>query len=177
MINNINKYLDTLEERERKILGIGIAFVFLYILFNFMVIPFFDYKKKLETGIASSAEQINDIKNLGAKYKKLTGQKRIVNLGSQSIALFSFIDSLAGKTGVKDNIDYMKPSKESLENYTIEKVEVKISNIDMKSLISFIYEIESSKGNINIKGLTIKKSDKGDLIDSTIQAEIIKNNA
>ncbi|MCB9480609.1 MAG: type II secretion system protein M [Desulfobacteraceae bacterium] len=176
-MNKLKEYFSGLEQREKNFLIAGIIFLSVFVLVNFLFLPVIDYKKELQTKIYSYNYQADQIKRLGQEYRKLVKNSGSYSISENSdIALFSFMDSLAGKAQIKENIDYMKPSSEKTDGKTIEKVEIKLSGIDMKRLIQFLYSIESSSDAIVIKGLRISRSDKGAYITSTIQAEIVKNN-
>ncbi|MGM0418304.1 MAG: type II secretion system protein GspM [Thermodesulfobacteriota bacterium] len=176
-MNKLFEYISGLEEREKNILLAGVVFLILFIIIRFGIIPVYNYKKDLENRINSYIYQAEQIKKLGAEYKKLTGTGRhdFSSESDNNPALFSFMDSMAGKTGIKDKIDYMKPSSEEHDDYTLDKVEVKVSNIDMKTLVSFLYELESGLANMNIKALKIVRSEKGGSVTSTIKAETVKS--
>lgn len=176
-MNKMLEYFNGLEDRERYFLLAGAVFLIGFVFFNFIISPVINYKKGLESKISSYRFQAQEISKLGEEYRKLTGKNSSYKVSDQNdIALFSFLDSLAGKVNIKNNIDYMKPSGETKDGYTIEKVEIKISEIDMKTLVSFLYEVESYSDKINITALKIIKSDKGGSISSTIQAETVKSN-
>jgi general secretion pathway protein M len=176
-MNKLKDYFLSLEQREKNFLIAGIIFLSVFVLINFFILPVINYKKELNTKIYSYNHQAEQIRKLGQEYKKLIKNSVTYSISKNSdIALFSFMDSLAGKVEIKENIEYMKPSSEKSDGKTIEKVEIKLSGIDMKRLIHFLYSIESSSDAIVIKGLKISRSDKGSFITSTIQAEIVKNN-
>ncbi|MDY0132691.1 MAG: type II secretion system protein GspM [Desulforegulaceae bacterium] len=177
-MNKFKEFYSGLEEREKRILIGGLSFLLIFVVINFFILPVINYKKDLKNKINSCVYQTNQIKLLGKEYKSLvkTSSFGQVSQGSD-LALFSFMDSIAGKAGIKNNVDYMKPSTEKTGGLTIEKVEIKVSGIDMKSLIGFIHLVESSSDAVVIKGLRISRSDKGGAIISTLQAEIVKSNA
>lgn len=176
-MNKIQQFYYSLEEREKIILTVGILFLAGFILVNFFMLPVINYKKELENKISSYAYQAEQIRLLGDEYRKYVKKSDLSqSQDSSDIALFSFMDSLAGKANIKDKVDYMKPSTEKSGGFTIEKVEIKVSGIDMKSLVRFLHSVESSSDAVAVKGLRISRSDKGSFITSTIQAEIVKNN-
>ncbi len=176
-MNKLKDFFENLETRERNILIAGLTFVFFFVLINFIAVPVYNYKKDLEVQIKFNVYQSTEIIALGEQYKKITGNlEKSFTYSKKNINIFSFLDALTRKTGIKDKVDYMKPSTESYENYTIEKVEIKISNINMKDLVSFIFSIESGSEKIRIKALKISRSDKSGTISSTIQTETINKN-
>lgn len=176
-MNKIKDFLNSLEEREKNMVIICFIFTTSFIIINFMILPVFQYREDLELSIRSNLYKKKQIERLGKEYKRFSTRSFSNNIKKNNQALFSVMDSLAGKTGVKDRIDYIKPSKEEYDSYIVEKVEIKLSEIDMKSLVSFLYEIESYGEHIKVKGLLIRRSEKSGVITSTIQAETVKSNA
>ena len=174
MIKKINEYISNLEDREKKFLISGSVFFIGFIIFNFVIYPFASYKKNLESGVQSNIYQIKQISSIGSEYQKIRAGS-IQRITDKNFTLFSFMDSLAGKTGLKTKVDYMKPSSEKSMNMTIEKVELKLSGIDMKALVSFLYQLEFSEHNIEISGLSIRLEDKDSTLTATIQTRIYKN--
>src|SRR5690606_35168266 len=85
----------------------------------------------------------------------------------QGFTLFSFLDTLAGQSGIKQNIDYMKPSTSNLKNssYSLSMVELKINALTMEQLVSFMHGVETSPNLIWIKRISIDRGEKeNDLI-------------
>jgi general secretion pathway protein M len=80
----------------------------------------------------------------------------------ENFTLFSFLDRLAGESGVKDSITYMKPSTEESEqgNRRLSLVEVKLEAVSLESLVSYIYMIETSRSMVFVKRLSISRQEK-----------------
>ena len=92
----------------------------------------------------------------------------------KSFTLFSFIDKLAGTSGIKSNIVYMKPSTSNLKNsaYTLSMVEIKMTSLTMEQLTAFLYGIEDPANMVWIKRISISKGDKNEsLLNSVLQVE------
>jgi hypothetical protein len=176
-MNKIKEFYFGLEQREKIILPGGLFFLVVFILLNFFILPAINYKKNLENKISSYNYQADQIRLLGKEYKEILKNSNLSQSSNGSdVALFSFMDSLAGRAEIKDKVDYMKPSTQKSGGVTIEKVEIKVSDIDMKNLVRFLYLVESSSDAVIVKGLKISRSDKSGFITSTIQAETVKNN-
>jgi general secretion pathway protein M len=92
--------------------------------------------------------------------------------------LFSFLDKLAGETGVKNRISYMKPSSVAGENSGVKlsKVEMKLQGININDLVSYLYGIENSENMVVVRRLSITKAGQGnDLLSVVIQVETIES--
>jgi len=92
--------------------------------------------------------------------------------------LFSFLDNLAGKAGVKENISYMKPTTTQKPGSERKKsiVEMKLQDITLSQLVNYLHGIETSKNMVFIKRLSILKQEKkGGFITVVLQAETFES--
>jgi len=92
----------------------------------------------------------------------------------KGFTLFSFLDRLAGETGLKDDIIYMKPSTSVQKNSPIKlsKVEMKLQAITLKQLAAYLYRVETSENVVTVKRLSISKTGKQkEFIDAVLQVE------
>ena len=73
--------------------------------------------------------------------------------------LFSFLEKQAGRSGVKPNIKYMKPSTSiNRESYSESSVEMKLENVTLEQLVEYLYLVESPENLVGIKRISIKQS-------------------
>lgn len=111
--------------------------------------------------------------------------KRSSALSEQSIlqrdkkfTLFSFLDQLAGTSGIKENISYMKPTTSKNQEAGLQKtiVEMKLQDITLNQLTSYLHGIETSKNMVFVKRLSISKKGKQDgFITVVLQAETVES--
>jgi len=100
---------------------------------------------------------------------KLRFEKR-----EKGFTLFSFLDKLTGKAGIKNHVIYMKPSTSVQKNspFKISQVEMKLQGLTLKQLTSYLHMVETSKNLANIKRLSISKTGKQEgFIDAVLQVE------
>ena len=91
-----------------------------------------------------------------------------------SFSLFSVLEKLARENGLMESIDHMKPGSMDLDSMRQEKwVEVKLSQINYKDMVSYLYHLQSYANNIYIKRLTARKN--GEYIDLVFQPAVIVN--
>ena len=96
----------------------------------------------------------------------------------KKFTLFSFLDQLAGRSGVKENISYMKPttSKKQEAGHKKSIVEMKLKDITMNQLTSYLHGIETSKNMVFVKRLSISKKGSQDrFITVVLQAETVES--
>ncbi len=93
---------------------------------------------------------------------------------TKGFTLFSFLDKLSGKAGIKDHITYMKPSTTVQKNspYKTSRVEMKLRGLTLQQLTVYLHMVETSKNMVNVKRLSISKSGKQEgVIDAVLQVE------
>ena len=91
--------------------------------------------------------------------------------------LYSLLNKMAGKTGIKDRITSMKPTKTAQKDseYRLSRVDMKLDSIGLEQLVNYLYEVETSENIVEIKKLTITKKDKKKgLISVVMQVEAIE---
>lgn len=87
-----------------------------------------------------------------------------VNLSNREkgFTLFSFLDKLSGQAGIKDHIEYMKPSSNPSDDGSckLSQVELKIGTINLKQLTSYLHMIETSENSVFVKRISISQTTK-----------------
>jgi general secretion pathway protein M len=167
-----------LSRRERYSIYLMIGFVVIFIFFQYIAFPLMDKQERLKRNVASKTETLADMLLLKSEYemlmKKVEFSKERFNKRERGFTLFSFLDRLAGQTGIKDNITYMKPSRADQKGspYKISLVEMKIQGINLKQLTPYLYQIETSKNMVFIRRISILKAGKEEgFIDAVLQVE------
>lgn len=170
-----------LNTREKISVAAAGAVVLLFLLFQLLVFPLIDKNEQLTRMITTRDQQLTEIKALQLTYRETSAKseqaQRRLKTRRRGFTLFSFLEALAGKTGVKSNIAYMKPSSTPQKDsaYRLSMVEMKLQEITMSQLLAYLHGIETSRDMIAIKRLSISKSEqKADLINTTFQVETLE---
>jgi general secretion pathway protein M len=176
------KYNLNLNKREKMAVSAAGVFIALFILIQFIISPVFDRRDELRERLASKQEILVEMNKLKDDYfvmqKKLEISRQGFARRPQGFTLFSFLDRLAGETGVKNRISYMKPSAVAEEDSGIKlsRVEMKLQEININDLLSYLYGIENSENMIVVRRLSITKAGSGnDLLSAVIQVETIES--
>jgi general secretion pathway protein M len=150
----------------------------LFVVFQFIVFPFLDKKERLERTIKAKTDILEKMTVLQSEYntiKKMTElSKSHFEKRDGDFTLFSFLDKLTGKAGIKNHVTYMKPSTSVQKNspFKISQVEMKLQGLTLQQLTSYLHMVETSKNRVNIKRLSISKTGKiENLIDAVLQVE------
>jgi general secretion pathway protein M len=170
-----------LNKREKMYIAAAIGAIGIFVILQFLVFPLFDKSEWLTKAIATRQQELNQIKLLQAEYKqsaqKAEASKHYLKARKKGFTLFSFLDTLAGRTGVKSHIAYMKPTITPIKDtpYRRSMVEMKLNEITMSQLLSFLHGIETSRDVLSIKRLSITTGEKkADLINSVFQVETLE---
>lgn len=167
--------VDNLNPRERWVLAGGAVFLFCFILFQFVLMPFFDAKENVTKSITRKESELIKIKALRQEYLGLKAEEGDVQSRLEerdtNFTLFTFLDEQSGKAGVKKQIQYMKPSLvDGEEIYDESIVDLKIEKISLYSLVEFLLLIESKENVVFIKRMSIQENSEGQgYLDSLIQ--------
>jgi general secretion pathway protein M len=170
-----------LNKREKISVAAAGTAVAIFSLLQFLVFPLIDKNDRLTRQIITREQQLVQIQQLQTAYRETSVKneqaQRWLKKRRRGFTLFSFLETLAGQTGVKNNIAFMKPSstlqKES--NYRLSMVEMKLQEITMPQLLAYLHGIETSRDMIVIKRLSISKSEqKADFINTIFQVETLE---
>ena len=150
----------------------------LFVVFQFIVFPFLDKKEHLKRTLRAKTDILEKMTALQSEYNTI---KKRTELSKSNFAkrdtgftLFSFLDKLTGKAGIKNHVTYMKPSTSVQKNspFKISQVEMKLQGLTLQQLTSYLHMVETSKNMVNIKRLSISKTGKlENLIEAVLQVE------
>jgi general secretion pathway protein M len=170
--------LSKLQPRERKIVAAAGVVALVLLVLQVIVFPMIDSGAKFRQQIVAKKSDLREIQTLKNEYEKLTSGGRDIDSDMKrrpkGFTLFSFLDGLAGRGGIKQNIVYMKPSTANIKNsaYTLSIVEVKAQSLTMAQLVTFLHGIENSVERVWVKRMSIAKDEgSAGLLTSVLQVE------
>ncbi|MEA1901025.1 MAG: hypothetical protein U9N47_09750 [Thermodesulfobacteriota bacterium] len=169
-----------LNKREKYSVYAAAVIICIFVLIKFIVFPVIDKRERVTRAIQVKTKILEEMIVLKSKhdaisYKADLSKSRFAKR-EKNFTLFSLIDSLAGKAAIKDHIVYMKPSTSVAKNsnYKISSVEIKLQNVTLKDLISYLYMVETTDTNVFINRLSISKAGgQEDLINAVLKVETI----
>ena len=166
-----------MQQRERLALAAAGVIIGVFIILQLTVFPIIDRRERLRDKIKSNKTALAEMHIIKAEHGTLSRNshdlEEQLKRRSVNFTLFSFIDQLAGKNGIKQNISSMKPSTTNLKNspYGLSTVEMKISALTMEQLTPFLRGVENDSQMVWIKRISISKGSKNDaLLDVVLQA-------
>ncbi|MCF8025722.1 MAG: type II secretion system protein M [Desulfobacteraceae bacterium] len=167
-----------ISSREKLFLGAGAGFVLLFLIFLLLIQPVFQKRTQLAGKLAAKQQSLSEIKQMYREYQSLQSRtqkaEKRYSERPEGFTLFSFMDRLAGETGIKENITYMKPgsTEDESRGLKISHVELKLQDVTIEELISYLFHIETSKSMVRINRLSISREGEGkSLLSVVMQAE------
>jgi general secretion pathway protein M len=164
-----------LAKREKYIVIISACLISLFLIINFLVLPFFKAKDRLKKGIVAKEAEMKEIATLGTVYKE--NQKsaneisRAVARRGKGFTLMAFLDNAAGDTDLKEFVKNLNPSPlKGTGPFKESYVEIKLEGINPDQMVKFLYRVEKPDELIFIKRITIMDNKKQEgYLDLTLQ--------
>ena len=167
-----------LTRREKYSLYAASGIIGLFIIMQFIVLPVFDKHDRLKRSLKVKTKILQQMIALKSEYDAIIQRTDLSKVHFENrekgFTLFSFLDKLSGKAGIKDHITYMKPSTTVQKNspYKTSRVEMKLRGLTLQQLTVYLHMVETSKNMVNVKRLSISKSGKQEgFIDAVLQVE------
>jgi general secretion pathway protein M len=170
-----------LQRREKIIVTVAGIVAAVLIMFQLAIFPIIDRRDRLSKQIRTQTVALAQMHELKREYETVTrftrNMERQLRQRPKNFTLFSFSDRLAGQSGIKQNIVYMKPSTSNLKNspHVLSMVEIKLTSLTMLQMTTFLHRIEDPSKIVWVKRLSITKDDKKEgLINAVVQVETLQ---
>ncbi len=170
-----------LNKREKIAVAAGAGALIVYAVLQFLVFPLLDKNDRLTRTLATRQQELGQIQTLQAQYRQITDKaqqaQHYMKIRKPGFTLFSFLETLAGQTGIKVHIAYMRPTTTPLKDspYRHSTVEMKLQGVTMSQLLPYLHGIETAREVMAIKRLSITKNEQQDkLINSVFQVETLE---
>ena len=99
-----------LAKREKYAVSIGALLVVIFLLFQFLIFPFFEERDRIQRGVRAKEAGLQEIERMRAEYQDLKKSsqeiKQILTRRNRGFTLFSFLERAASETAIKDHIKY-----------------------------------------------------------------------
>jgi general secretion pathway protein M len=161
--------------REKLAMIAGGVAVALLLFYRFGLSPALERLRVLDRLVTTKERDLHEMKTLRDEY---LAQKHLMEEVNQSLAqrgqdfaIFSFLEELANKTSIKNNIMYMKPALTTPgELFRESSVEMRLEGIALPQLTSYLYDIEQAPQLLRVRRMHIKpRAANPDQLDVTFQ--------
>ncbi len=178
----LKKYIGRLNltHRERAGIGVAIGAVLIFVLVHLAVFPFLEARHRMQRTVLSETARMQEIKKLQEEHRNISqrlreAEKRI-QLRPTGFTLFSFLEDLAGQSGIKEKIAYMKPSAQPSKDsaYRVASVEMKLESMTSEDLVDYLYQVETRDPLITVKRLSVSKSSPEGRLQAVLQVETLE---
>ena len=146
--------------REQLLVTIGVVLVLLAVSL-WIVRPILGHRRKLVAKIEQSEKRLQELIGLERLYQQMRVESGRIesNMSQRSsdFTLFAFLEGLAGRDGIKGQIEFMRPSVKQLsDKHQEEQVEMRFKGVSLERLIPYLYHIETAPEQVRIRRLTIR---------------------
>jgi general secretion pathway protein M len=161
--------------REKLMLIAGGVAVALVLFYRLGLSPAIERLHTLDRLVALKEREVHEMKALSGTYvtqkRLMEDVNRSLSQRGQDFAIFSFLEDLANKTGIKNNIMYMKPALTTPgELFRESSVEMRLEGIALQQLTRYLYDIERAPQFLRVRRMQIKpRPANPDLLDVTFQ--------
>lgn len=170
-----------LNKREKYYVSAAIGFIVLFVIIQFIVFPVLDKRNTLQRRVSANAERLEKMRALEKEYQTLharSDQAKTQLTGREAgFTLFSFLDGLVGKIGLKDQISYMKPSSSATQDprFKLSSVEMKFQAITLEQLTQYLFQVETTGKSAQVKRISITQTSKQEgFLDVVLQVETLE---
>jgi len=170
-----------LNKRERYAIMIAVGVVGIFLIVQLVIEPIFSKTEQKKKNLQTKSAMLEQMRQWQAEYEGLTQKANLSKSHfrnrQQGFTLYSFLNQLAGEAEIKDHITNMKPTKKAQKNspYKLSQVEMKLDAITLEQLTNYLYRVETSKNMVEIKKISITKTDKKQgLITAVLQVETVE---
>jgi general secretion pathway protein M len=155
-------------KREKLMVGGLIVMVVALLFFSLVISPLLDSRQRLQKSLTQKQVELQKIRDLQKEYQILQHtsgdiQERIKKRPA-NFTLFAFIEQQATAAGIKQQINYLKPSEvESKGPLRESRVDMKLQKITLPDLVKFLEGVESDEKVVSVSRISIQEhgKDKG----------------
>jgi general secretion pathway protein M len=139
--------------------------VLILALSQWVIRPILNHRQQMAMSIRRTEQRLQELLDLEQAYRQVLAQNARVakdlSERQQGFTLFAFLESLASRDGLKNQIEYMRPSVKSLsDKHQEEQVEMRLNGVTLASLVPYLYHIETTPERVRISRLTIRPQQK-----------------
>lgn len=152
--------MNNIQISNRKWIYLAASLLVAILIYQWGIAPVLSYKKELVQEQESARKRLKELKKLEQEYaraQKDSDKSDSLEKKDPDFTLFSYLEEQASKNGIKNNIEFMRPSsKESSSGVTEKQVELRIGNVSLDKLSDFLKQVEYAPESIFVKRLTIR---------------------
>ena len=154
-------------KREQIMVGGLAVFIVILLFFQLIFSPLLDSRQKLQKAVVKKQFELQKIQELQQQYQEFENQsgdiRKRISTRSENFSLFSFIEQQANTVGIKQKIEYLKPSLVEGDGPLVEsRVDMKLEKITLTELVKFLQGAESAKNVVFVNRISIQEQSKNE---------------
>lgn len=151
-----------LAKREKIMISGLIIFLILVFIVFFIFSPLLNSRQRLQNSLEKKQIELQEVRSLAKEYKTLKihsgGIEDRLAKRPKNFTLFSFIEKQATITGIKEQINYIKPSTVQSDGPLQEsRVDMKLQQITLENLVTFLKRVESPAMVVSVSRISIQE--------------------
>jgi general secretion pathway protein M len=162
-------------KREQIMVGSLITVLTGLLFFSLVFSPLLESRQRLQKSLLKKQVELQKIHELQNEYQSLQQQagdtQQRLTKRPVGFTLFSFIEQQATAAGIRQHINYIKPSNVASDGPLHEsRVDMKLQQITLENLVTFLQGVESPENVVSISRISVQEHGKGQgTLDSVIQ--------
>jgi len=130
-------------------------------LYLWVAVPLADGISQREKRLADAGRTLAEARRLAAQLAPV-GQGPAKEPLPEGFSLFSLVEGVATKEGVKANVEFMRPANRELGGGRREMaVDLRLTSLTINQLLAFVQKVESPSQGIRIRQFILQPSTKG----------------
>jgi type II secretory pathway component PulM len=154
--------------RREQIMVAGLVILVATLLvFQLIFSPLLNSRQRLQKSVEKKQHELQQIQELQKQYRDFESKngdiRKRISTRPKNFSLFSFIEQQANSSGIKENIEYLKPSTTEGERPLEEsRVDMKLEQITLSKLVTFLKNAESTKNVVLVNRISIQEQGKNE---------------
>ncbi len=151
MINRLNP-------REKVFVFVGVIVLALLFAWFVLLQPYFETMNNLDRRIVAHRHSLVKVEKMGIQISQLRRQLAAVEIKKKgNRPLFSQVESLTEKTGVREQLLSMHPQPATTQGaFRLQAVEIRLEKISLLQLTKLLHAIEYRNGGIQVKSMRVR---------------------
>ena len=153
----------TLAKREKNFVIGAACFIVVFFLFKSLIIPFFEKKDRMQKGIITRENDLEEMIRLCGEHDAYKGDsqsiEQVLGMRRRGFTLRTFLQQKANEAGVIIGRINEFPSKETGQ-FIESTMEVRLEAVTLTQLWEYLYRIESPEDLVSVPTISIKQNKK-----------------
>ncbi len=146
-----------LNPREKTVVISGSVVLLLLFVWFALLQPYFDVMNTLDRKISAHRQNLGKVEQMADQITQLRLQ--LADVGTQNKGdrpLFSQVESLAEKTGVREQLLSMRPQPATTQGtFRQQLVEIRLDKITLLQLVKLLHAVEYRSGGVQVKSMRV----------------------